>query len=222
MTFEEQEFEQPADEVSFQELSSLHVQQTILDVPAQLCRALGGIEQGRVILIFGGMGQGKSTSVAQVASAIANQLNGLVWWCDRDQAGDPSLIKRCFERTGSPTNRVKCASIGKNLPQTWRTLFKALPRSRADVIVFDTLQGWTTPVELEDFSAECQSHPATIFVISRVNKVGEVEGMNSVQHDVDAIAQVTREEIRVTQKCRWTPVPRIFSRLTGEVREDAE
>ena len=192
---------------------------TPLDYNAVLSKALGGVVPGMTLLVWGLPGAGKSTLAAELAAAMVSAMKGVCYWLDMEQL-NRSLIKACFTRTRSPTDRVRVISARsprdpQYTPVTWRDALAAVRPSRRSVVVVDSLQTWAGPSYREQTALmkAVQVLGPTILVISHANKKGEASGRSTNQHSGDANITVGRTEITVT-KCRWSPCPRVLSRLS--------
>ncbi|MEZ4301582.1 MAG: hypothetical protein R3B70_42000 [Polyangiaceae bacterium] len=178
-----------------------------------LSEVLGGVELGRNVLVAGKKGTGKSTVVAELAARMADKLDGAAYWLDHEM--DVAQVKALFERTGSPTGRVRWIGPDPDTPAdrpiTWR---EALPGvgSDAAVIVVDSLQRWAvSDKEQTEFLAALRRLAPTAIVISHANKAGEAAGRAANQHDVDAVVLVRKRKL-IADKCRWTLTPRTVRR----------
>ena len=75
-----------------------------VDFPAILSRALGGVVLGLKVLVGGPPGAGKSTLSAELASQIAEKLDGEGYWLDGEQNKD--IGRELFPRTNSSPHRI--------------------------------------------------------------------------------------------------------------------
>ena len=201
-------------------IESLEGARDLTPIPydAILSHALGGVVPGMTILVWGLPGAGKSTLAAQLAALMARAMKGVCYWLDMEQL-NRSLIKACFTRTYSPTDRVRVISARsprdpQYAPVTWRDALAAIRPSRRSVVVVDSLQTWAGPSHREQAALmkAVQVLGPTIIVISHANKKGEASGRSTNQHSGDANVTVGVTEITVT-KCRWSQCPRVLPRL---------
>jgi len=185
-----------------------------------LSEALGGVVLGLKILVGGSPGAGKSTLCAELASQIAEKLDGEGYWLDGEQ--NKTLVQELFQRTGSSSSRIKLvgrrqktgAKIG------WREALQAVP-SYAAVVIIDSLQRWATSVAEQTLLLEqLSAMPHTVLVVSHFNKAGQFAGRIGNEYDVDATAIVKPKSIEVT-KCRWTLCPRVVPRPVMTTEEVA-
>jgi len=179
--------------------------------PATLSRALGGIVLGLKILAGGPPGAGKSTLSAELASQIAEKLDGEGYWLDGEQNRD--IVRELFPRTNSSPHRIKLVSRrgAKGLKIGWREALKAVPPDAA-VMVIDSLQRWAMSLaEQTLLLEELSTMPQTALVVSHFNKAGQFAGRIGNEYDVDATAIVRPKVVEVT-KCRWALCPRVFPR----------
>jgi predicted ATP-dependent serine protease len=185
---------------------------------AALSQAMGGVVPGMTILVWGLPGAGKSTLAAQLAASMVRAMKGVCYWLDMEQL-NRSLIKACFTRTRSPTDRVRVISARSPrdpnyTPVTWRDALTAIPPSRRSVVVVDSLQTWAGGSHREQTALmkAAQVLGPTVLVISHANKKGEASGRSTNQHSGDANVTVGVTEITIT-KCRWSQCPRVLQRL---------
>lgn len=194
---------------------------------AALSRALGGVVPGSLLLVWGLPGAGKSTLAAELAAQLSERFAGLCYWLDMEQLNG-GLIKACFSRTGSPTDRLRVVrpddSVDPHrLPVTWRDALAVIPRSPRAVVVVDSLQTWAEShreqvallQSLRTLRSSSRATGPTVVVISHATKKGDAAGRNTNQHSGDANVTVDVSSITVT-KCRWTPCPRVLARFSSK------
>ena len=199
---------------------------------ALLSRALGGIVPGSVILLWGLPGAGKSTLAAELAAQLAQRFEGLCYWLDMEQLNG-GLIKACFTRTGSTTDRLRVVHPDDTpdphrLPITWRDALAIIPRSPRAVVVVDSLQTWAESHReqtalmrsLRTLRPSSRSTGPTVIAISHATKKGDAVGRNTNQHSGDTNVTVDVTSITVT-KCRWTPCPRSLPRPPSRTTSDS-
>jgi len=193
---------------------------------ALLSMAMDGVVPGSQILLWGRPGSGKSTLAAELAAQLAEMVRGLCYWLDMEQLNG-GLIKACFARTRSPTDRLRVVrpreiDDPRHTPITWRDALAAVPQSPRVVVVVDSLQTWAeTHGEqaalmraLRTLRPSGATGGPTVIVISHATKKGDAAGRNTNQHSGDANVTVDATVITVT-KCRWTPCPRVIARPTS-------
>ncbi|MCC6556092.1 MAG: AAA family ATPase [Polyangiaceae bacterium] len=198
---------------------------------AVLARALGGIVPGSLVLVWGLPGAGKSTLAAELAAQLAARFAGLCYWLDMEQLNG-GLIKACFSRTGSPTDRLRVVrpedrADPRSLPVTWRDAIAVIPRSPRVVVVVDSLQTWAEGhreqialmQSLRTLRPSPRATGATVLVISHATKKGDAAGRNTNQHSGDANVTVDVSSITVT-KCRWVPCPRTLPRASSGAHDE--
>jgi predicted ATP-dependent serine protease len=178
--------------------------------PAILSKALGGVVLGLKALFGGNPGTGKSTLCAELASQIAEHLDGIGYWLDAEQ--NHHLVRELFPRTNSSPHRIRLVSCrGKGGKVGWREALKAVPPDAA-VIVVDSLQRWGRSfVEQTALLDALALTRPTVLVVSHFNKAGQFAGPIGNEYDVDATAIVTPTKVEVT-KCRWSLCPRTVQR----------
>ncbi len=181
---------------------------------ALLSKALNGLLLGSTVLVGGGPGAGKSTLCAELAARMADELDGDAYWLDAEQKKE--LAESLFARTGVSHERIRFIDRHKidrdqiEGPR-WKAALRAVPED-ASVVVVDSLQRWTrNQPEQEALLEAVMAMPLTVLLISHFNKKGQFAGLSGNQHDADATAIVTPNEVLVP-KCRWTPTPRITKR----------
>ncbi|WP_170229964.1 AAA family ATPase [Polyangium fumosum] len=181
------------------------------EFPALLSKALGGVVLGLKVLVGGAPGAGKSTLCAELASQIAENLDGLGYWLDAEQNRD--LVRELFPRTGSSARNIRLVSRirGNKCKVGWREALQAVPRDAA-VVVVDSLQRWgRSYTEQTALLDEVATLTPTVLVVSHFNKAGQFAGPMGNEYDADATAIVRTTSVEVT-KCRWSPCPRTVSR----------
>ncbi len=183
---------------------------------SQLSEALDGICIGLSVLIAGLPGAGKSTLVAELAAAMANKLDGVIWWVDREQVSH-ALIAACFARTNSPMHRVQVVgpTMGATISNAgWREALAAVEDDPKSILVCDSLQTWGDhrETEMRALLGALRSMRCTSLIISHSNQEGDPFGATTNQHGTDAVAIVTPTRIEVPEKCRWAKTPRSFAR----------
>lgn len=175
--------------------------------------ALDGVVLGRVVLVGGLQGAGKSTLCAELASRMAAKLRGLAYWLDAEMSAP--LVAALFARTSSSTGNVRRvpkkpdAASARSID--WRDALAAVPPDAA-VVVIDSIQRWAPRASDQTALLDAMAMlTPTVLAISHANKKGEIAGSNANQHDADAICVVSPSRI-VTTKSRWTPTPRVVQR----------
>lgn len=199
---------------------------------ALLGRALGGIVPGALVFLWGLPGSGKSTLAAELAAELAARMKGLCYWLDMEQLNG-GLIKGCFTRTRSPTDRLRVVSPydpgdPRHAPATWRDALAVVPRSDRIVVVIDSLQTWAESHreraalmrEVRTLRPSSNARGPTVLVISHATKKGDAVGRSTDQHSGDANVMVEPEQITVT-KCRWIPCPRVVPRPSSGTHSGA-
>lgn len=178
--------------------------------PALLSSALGGVVLGLKVLVGGAPGAGKSTLCAELASQIAEKLDGLGYWLDAEQNRD--LVRELFPRTRSSAHRMRLVSRRRTGAKVgWREALKAVPPEAA-VVVVDSLQRWARSyAEQTTLLETVATMDRTVLVVSHFNKAGQFAGPIGNEYDVDATAIVRPKSVEVT-KCRWAPCPRTVQR----------
>ena len=148
--------------------------------------------------------------VACLAARMAAALRGVAYWIDREM--DEGQVFALFQRTGSPTDRVRRVAVAKAAEGgTWREAFQVIG-SDAAVIVVDSLQRWAPrDVEQTALLEALKGQTVTALVVSHTNKRGQIAGKMANQHDVDAEVMVKKRKF-ISGKCRWTPTPRATAR----------
>ena len=180
--------------------------------PALLSRALGGVVLGLKVLVGGAPGAGKSTLCAELASQIAEKLDGLGYWLDAEQNKD--LVRELFPRTGSSTRCIRLVTRrGRSVAKVgWREALQAVPQREAAIIVIDSLQRWARSyAEQTTLLETVASMSPTVLVVSHFNKAGQFAGPIGNEYDVDATAIVRPKSVEV-MKCRWSLCPRTVAR----------
>jgi predicted ATP-dependent serine protease len=174
---------------------------------AELSLLLHGIRRLGTIVLAGKAGAGKSTLAAELAAAVAEEMDGTSYWLDRDQQA-LDLISAVFTRTGSPTDRVTLVrERDRDDPAweelTWQTALASVPEDAACLVV-DSLEAWAEHYAEQSLIARTVlSHGARVKVlIAGANKEGKVEGLARLERACDAVVVVTPKEFYVS-KCRW-------------------
>lgn len=169
----------------------------------------GGVMRGGVLLVGGLAGVGKSTLAAELGAIVAEELDGLVYWLDRDQRS-PALIHETFARTGSSRSRLAIVQEREvddplYVPLTWRAALDMVPAAAACVVV-DSLETWAERErERQELVRELRRKDAFVkVVIAPTNAVGGVAGERSLPRAGDATITIG-DDVVVVDKCRWFP-----------------
>jgi len=131
---------------------------------------LGGLVLGSSLLIGGIAGAGKSTMILQVAGGLANAGLRIAYVCSEE---DPTTVISVARRVGAiheNLDMIRTTDGGEAL---------ALVKSY-DVAIFDSIQ------KLCLMAGQIIA-PRTRILVSQLNKMGEVVGERSNEHDPDVL-----------------------------------
>jgi DNA repair protein RadA/Sms len=159
----------------------------------ELNRVLGsGVVKGSAILIGGDPGIGKSTLLLQVACSIANRNLNVLYISGEESVNQ---IKMRAVRLQLEKSKVKIASIS-----SVGDIIGSLLKQQPEVVVIDSIQTVFSP-ELSSAAGTisqvrfcgneliglAKSKNIVIFIVSHVNKDGQIAGPKVLEHMVDTV-----------------------------------
>jgi len=189
----------PAESLPYEDVSD-ETDEEILPCRAPLAVALGGIVRSASVLVGGEPGAGKSTEVARLCCA----LGWRAIYLDAEMTG--AEWRACFQRVAKSTRWIE--QVRRMKADGWEGALRALHDLRPPLAVVDSLHRFApTDAQRLDFLKGLRTvaeRGALVLVIGQANAQGEIAGWTSFDHEVRAIAIVTKEAVRGI-KCRWAP-----------------
>ena len=151
----------------------------------------GGLAACGAYLVTGGPGAGKTTLALR---ALARH-RGVLLSCEMP----PPVVRILCERAGIPTS-----GIGVVVPDTFETAIAAVAAAHRLVVIdsLGRLPGRPDPVfalgALLDVTQAARLRGALcLFVIAQQTKAGDARGSRELQHDVDGVIELEKDEVRV-------------------------
>ena len=157
----------------------------------------GGLVPGSLILLSGEPGIGKSTLVAQLASAKRAKLQTIY------ASGEESAVqvKSRFERLNCELERVKF--IADNNVEK---IIKAVQQEKPDLLIVDSIQTVYSSQVLSEsggiaqiraaasqFLELAKSNDIAVIIIGHITKDGQIAGPKSLEHIVDTVISLESE-----------------------------
>lgn len=162
----------------------------------------GGIVPGSLVLIGGEPGIGKSTLLAQAAEGLAKNksVKGGVLYISGEESA--LQVKARLERLGCDLANIKFGAE-TNIERIAAAALKEKPA----LLIIDSVQTVYSPLlpsepgslnQIRAVAVKClelaKQHGIAVFLIGHITKDGQIAGPKSLEHIVDAVAYLEREE----------------------------